>query len=69
MTGNELFSNVAYIENYGESLMFEPIPLEFLSTAASLPQVLVTVDGIQALCPQLNCYYSFVTELNATIST
>jgi hypothetical protein len=32
MIGNEIFSNSTYIENFGESLMFEPIPFSMLQT-------------------------------------
>jgi hypothetical protein len=42
--------------------MFEPIPLEFLSTNTQTPQVLVTVDGFAALCANLTCDYSYFTD-------
>ena len=50
------------VRKYGESLMFEPIGLDFLSTSAQTPQVLVSVDGIAALCPDLNCNYSYISS-------
>ena len=40
--------------------MFEPIHIEFLSSDAQSPQVLVTVDGMVALCASLNCDYEYV---------
>lgn len=44
LLGNEWTSNSTQILNYGESLMFEPMGLEFIKTDAQKPQVLVTVN-------------------------
>lgn len=41
--------------------MFEPVGLEFLYSDASSPQVLVNIDGLPAVCPNLNCDYAYVT--------
>ena len=46
---------------YGTNLMFEPVPLEMLYHDATLPQVLVTVNGIEGLCPGFNCDYKYST--------
>ena len=32
ITGNNPTANVTTLQNFGESLIFEPVPLEFLST-------------------------------------
>jgi hypothetical protein len=48
--------------------MFEPVPLEFLTSDSSTPQVLVTVDGLIALCANLNCDYTY-TDTEQTVST
>ena len=40
--------------------MFEPIPLEFLYSDAQQPQVLVTVNGIDSVCPDFNCDYIYI---------
>jgi hypothetical protein len=40
--------------------MFEPIGLEFLYSDAQSPQVIVDVDGLPALCVNLNCDYAYV---------
>ena len=40
--------------------MFEPVGLEFLYSDAQSPQVLVDVDGLPALCVNLNCDYAYV---------
>lgn len=42
--------------------MFEPVPLEFLSSKTVNPQVLVVIDGIQALCANLTCNYSYFSD-------
>ena len=60
LTGNNpLFSTVTERE-YGKNLMFEPIPLSMLYTDAQKPQVLLTVNGIEGVCPSLNCDYVYV---------
>lgn len=46
---------------YGTGIMFEPVGLEFLYTDATSPQVLVNIDGLPAVCPNLNCDYAYVT--------
>ena len=63
LTGNSPLSSVDVISNYGSSIMFEPIHLEFLSSDAQSPQVLVKVDGMAALCASLNCDYEYVTTV------
>lgn len=40
--------------------MFEPIPLEFIYSDAQKPQVLVSVNGIDAVCPDFNCDYLYI---------
>ncbi len=40
-------------------MMFEPVSLEFLSTPVTEPQVKVTINGTQAVCPNLNCDYVY----------
>jgi hypothetical protein len=56
--------HVAYsaerIQERGTNLWFEPVPLEMLYTPAQKPQVLVTVNGIPAVCPAQNCDYSYI---------
>lgn len=41
--------------------MFEPVPLEMLYHDATKPQVLVTVNKIDGLCPNFNCDYVYGT--------
>ena len=40
--------------------MFEPVPLEFLYSDAQQPQVLITVNGIDGVCPDFNCDYIYI---------
>ena len=49
-----------WVRHYGSGLMFEPVSLEFMRTDALNPQVMVKVDGLEALCTQVNCDYEYV---------
>lgn len=68
ISGNsDLATNVTVLQNFGETLWFEPIPLEFLTSDAQQPQVLVMINGLEALCANLNCDYSY-TRADSVIS-
>jgi len=58
--GNNIRFVSEVLRPYGQSLMFEPVGLEFLYSDAQKPQVLVDVDGLPALCLNLNCDYSYI---------
>jgi len=46
---------------YNQSrLFYEPVPFEFLYTIENNPQVIVTIDGIEAVCDSLDCGYNYV---------
>jgi hypothetical protein len=60
ITGNSVVFASEVIRPFGQSLMFEPVGLEFLYSDAQSPQVLVNVDGLPALCVNLNCDYAYV---------
>ena len=60
MTGNEVTYQTETIREYGQNLMFEPIPLSMLYTDAQQPQVLIKVNGIEGVCPEFNCDYVYV---------
>ena len=68
LTGNSPTFNNTVLVQAGKTLMFEPIPLEFLHTYTESPQVLVTIDGFAALCANLTCDYSYFTD-GSTINT
>lgn len=50
--------------------MFEPIPLEFLYSDAQKPQVMISVNGVDGVCPEFNCDYVYVdTDKQITAQT
>jgi hypothetical protein len=65
LTGSQLVDNNTLIQTYGNSVFFEPITLDFLTSDAQSPQVLVKVDGISALCAHVNCDYTYVPSVGA----
>jgi hypothetical protein len=44
------------------------VPLEMLHSDAQTPQILVTIDGMSALCLDMNCDYAY-TASSALISS
>ncbi len=46
---------------YSTNVMYEPIPFEFLYTAETKPSVLVSVNGLPAVCNSNNmdCGYNY----------
>jgi hypothetical protein len=60
MTGNDVVFETETIREYGQNLMFEPIPLSMLFTDAQQPQVMIKVNGIEGVCPEFNCGYVYV---------
>ena len=56
--------NIVYksevLQEYGKNLMFEPVPMEMLYNDAEKPQVLVTINGIDGVCPDFNCDFVYV---------
>ena len=54
---------------FGESLWFEPVPLEMLRTPAEVAQVRVKVNGLPAVCPGNNCGYSYIEAGEQSISS
>jgi hypothetical protein len=60
LVGNtDLHANVTNIRHFNETIFFEVVPLEFLLSDAQTPQVIVTIDGMEALCLDLNCDYQY----------
>jgi len=41
-------------------IFYEPVPFEFLYTEESSPQVIVSIDGVEAVCHSLDCDYNYV---------
>ena len=48
------------VRHYGTGLMFEPVGLEFMYSDAKSPQVMTKVDGLEALCMNVNCDYAYI---------
>ena len=68
LTGNSPTFSTETVREYGSNLMFEPVPLSMLYTDAQKPQVLIKVNGIEGVCPELNCDYVYV-ETSALITS
>lgn len=68
LTGQNPRFEATTVRDFGSSIMFEPIPLEMLYTAATRPQVLVNVDGMPAACSKNNCDYLYV-DSSASITS
>jgi hypothetical protein len=58
--GGTLAYHSEWVRHYGSGLMFEPVGLEFMRTDALSPQVIVKIDGLEALCTGVNCDYAYV---------
>lgn len=52
-------ANITVLRPYGESLFFEVIPMEMLRTDEQTPQILVKIDGMSALCLDMNCDFTY----------
>ena len=48
------------MREYGQNLFFEPMPLEFIYTDAQKPQVMISVNGVEGVCPEFNCDYIYI---------
>lgn len=59
MTGGFEFTS-KILRNYGGSMLFDPVPLEFLSTAENKPQVEVKVGGLTTVCPTFDCSFGYI---------
>lgn len=61
LVGNNLVLNATTFVPYNEtSIFYEPIPFEFLYTNETSPQVVVNIEGIEAVCHSLNCNYRYI---------
>lgn len=48
--------------------MFEPVPLEMIYTDVTQPQVLISVNGIDGVCPAFNCGYLYVEPVGEILT-
>lgn len=61
IVGNEVvFNSTTWLPYNPKRIMYEPVPFEFLHTPETKPQILVAVDGIEAVCASLSCSYTYV---------
>jgi hypothetical protein len=50
------------------NLFYDPVPFEMLKTYETKPQVMVSVDGLPAVCHNLECDYAFVEPVGEITS-
>lgn len=63
--GNEIFFNsTTWIPYSSQNLFYEPIPYEFLYTIETEPQVIVSVEGVEAVCASLTCGFNYIDALS-----
>ena len=48
--------------------MFEPVPLEFIYSDVTQPQVTISVNGIDGVCPEFNCGYLYVDAVGEILT-
>ena len=60
IVGNNVVFNASTMREYGQNLMFEPVPLEFIYADAQKPQVMISVNGVVGVCPDFNCDYLYI---------
>ena len=60
IVGNNVVFNASTMREYGQNLMFEPVPLEFIYADAQKPQVMISVNGVVGVCPEFNCDYLYI---------
>lgn len=65
LTGNSPTYPSEIVTAYGSGIMFAPIGLDFLYTSVTKPQVVVNIDGLPALCVNLNCDYAYVASTSS----
>jgi len=79
LTGLNVVFSSSTISDFGSNLFFEPIPMEMLFTPVTKPQILVTIDDLEAVCANVDCNYEYVvasseitaftvTDLDVTIT-
>lgn len=62
LIGVDIYTEESVVRPFGESLLFQIIPGEYLFTRETMPQVIVTVDDLPALCAGLACHYEYVYD-------
>jgi len=63
LTGENLTISQNTTIPYSSNLFYEPIPFEMLKTYETEPQVIVTVDGLPAVCHNLTCNFTYIAAV------
>jgi hypothetical protein len=64
LTGDNVQAYFVESKPYGPGAMIDVLPTEWLYTAETKPQVLVTAGGMKAVCPNMNCDYEYVSTID-----
>lgn len=62
ITGNSPIFQVTTIQDFGVNRSWEVIPFDYLWAETTDPQIQVTIDGIEGICPTLDCHYAYVSD-------
>lgn len=60
LIGVDVFTTQSIVVPFGESLVWEVIPFDYFYTRETQPQVIVSVDGMPALCTGFQCGYQYI---------
>jgi hypothetical protein len=55
-----VLNSTTFIDYNTSNIFYEPVPFEFLYTNEKSPQVIVSIEGIEAVCDSLNCNYNYI---------
>lgn len=56
------------VVSQGSRIFYDVIPYEMIYTSESLPQIYITVNGLEAACHSLNCGYTYIAD-SASLSS
>jgi len=59
LTGDNIQFTQSTVQPYSTNLFYSPIPFEFFKTYETKPQMIVSVDGLPAVCHNLTCDYTY----------
>jgi len=64
LIGNVVTTDISSPQPYDPSRIFyEPIPMDFLYTNETKPQIVMTMDGLPAACGSLLCDYNYIPPI------
>ena len=62
ITGNSPQLTVTTIREYGVNRYWDVIPYEYLMADMKEALIEITVDGLEAICPTMDCSYAYVAD-------